>query len=261
MDCLHPLAPDNEELIRCALDGERLSAEANRHLEQCSTCQQRLARYKHTHAFLVSRLYRSQCPDSTKLSLYCIDLLPPHERLSIANHIQDCPLCTTEAADARHFLARPDRDLLSSPLFILDGLHATVRRIFAMPVTQQTQLVVRDDVPETAWPRHYQAESVDLLLQLSRASNGELLLLGTITDVDSTERTEVFEGAGAELYPASNGDSDGENEWAETPPLYTHVDDLGNFVFFNAPVGNCVLIIHLPDREVVIERLTLETID
>jgi hypothetical protein len=103
-DCLNAVAPDAEELLRFALDGVALSAEASKHLEQCTNCQQRLASYKNTHTFLVSRLYRSRCPDSIKLSLCCADLLPPDERLSIANHLLDCPLCAAEAADTRQFL-------------------------------------------------------------------------------------------------------------------------------------------------------------
>ena len=35
MDCLHPTAPDDEELVRFALDGEAVSIEASRHLEEC----------------------------------------------------------------------------------------------------------------------------------------------------------------------------------------------------------------------------------
>src|SRR5216683_7487167 len=253
MDCLHPMAPDNEELLRCALDGEGLSAEASRHFEQCATCQQRFARYKHTHAFLVSRLYRSKCPDSTKLSLYCVDLLPPNERLSIANHIQDCPLCTTEAADARHFLTLPDRDLLPAPGFTLDALHATVRRIFALPVTQQTQLVMRSDTSEGAWPRKYRAESIHLSLHLSRASSGEYLLIGSITDL--AESIEAFAGSMAGLYPAVDGK---DINRAEKPLLREQVDDLGNIVFGRVPVGEYIMIVLLPDRELIIEGVNIQ---
>ena len=35
MDCLHPTAPDDEERLRFALDGEALSVEASRYLEEC----------------------------------------------------------------------------------------------------------------------------------------------------------------------------------------------------------------------------------
>lgn len=253
MDCLHPMAPDNEELLRSALDGEELSAEAGRHLEQCATCQQRLARYKRTHAFLVSHLYRSQCPDSTKLSLYCADLLPPGERLSIANHIQDCPLCATEAADTRHFLAQPDRDLLPTLGFTLDALHATVRRIFAMPVTQQTQLVMRSDTSEGAWPRKYRAESIHLSLHLSRASSGGYLLICSITDL--AESVEAFTGSMAGLYPAAGGK---ESNRVEKPLLREQVDDLGNIVFRQVPAGEYVMIVLLPERELIVEGVNIQ---
>jgi hypothetical protein len=67
-DCLNPIAPSNEELIGFALDGESLSEEASRHLEQCETCKQRLDFCKQVNASLLSRLYRSQCPTATQLS-------------------------------------------------------------------------------------------------------------------------------------------------------------------------------------------------
>ena len=83
-------------------------AEMSRHLEQCVTCQQRIALYKQGHSFLVSRLYRRQCPDGTTLSLYCAGLLPEDQRTGIKNHILDCPLCAAEAEDSRQFLAETD---------------------------------------------------------------------------------------------------------------------------------------------------------
>ncbi len=215
MDCLHPLAPNDEELLRSALDGETLSAEASTHLEQCLTCQQRRASYKHTHTILISRLYRSQCPDSTTLSLYCADLLP--SSLSLA------------------------------------GLYAAMHRIFATPVKQQTQLVVRADASQAAWPRQYRADSTNLSLHLSRASSGEYMLLGIISD--PTEPIETFTGLMAELYPAADGK---DTNRAEKPLLSEQVDDLGNIVFSHVPVGEYVMIVHLSERELVIEGVNIQ---
>jgi len=110
MDCLHPLALSVEELLRFAIDGEPISEEAAKHLEQCPACQQRVSRYTHMHTFLVAQLYRGQCPDSTALSLSCAGLLPEEQRLKIANHLSDCPLCAAEAVDTRQFLAATDND-------------------------------------------------------------------------------------------------------------------------------------------------------
>lgn len=253
MDCLNPIAPNDEELLQFALDGEALSAEASRHLEQCTNCQQRLASYKSVHTFFVSRLYRSQCPESTKLSFYCADLLPADERLSIANHLLDCPLCATEAEDTRQFLAQSDRDLLASPSFSLSGLQAAVHRIFGTLVKQQGQLVVRGDVAGSAWPRQYRFDSIDLSLHLARASTGEYMLQGIITD--PTESIEAFQGVTAELYLAAGGK---DANRSEKPLLSEYVDDSGSIVFSAVPDGEYVMIVHLHERKLIIEGLHIQ---
>ncbi len=254
MDCLHPLAPDDEELLRFALDGEAVSEEVSRHLEQCPTCQQRLARYKTAHSFLVSHLYRSQCPSGTDLSLYCAGLLPEGRRITIANHILDCPLCAAEAEDTRQFLAESGDDLLPSHPSPLVALNGSVRRIFATLVRQQAQLVVRGDTDLTAWPRQYRADSTDLSLHLSRASSGAFMLLGILTD--PKESIEAFQGMAAELYPAAGGKNASR---AEKPLLSEQVDELGNIVFDAVPVGEYMMIVHLPGREMIVEGLTIES--
>jgi hypothetical protein len=254
MDCLNPLAPDDEELLQFALDGEAVSEEVSKHIEQCTTCQQRLARYKTVHSFLVSRLYRSQCPSGTELSLYCAGFLPEDRRITIEKHILDCPLCAAEAADTRQFLAESDNDLLPSHPSPLYALNSSVRRIFATLIRQQAQLVVRGDTDPAAWPRQYRADSTDLSLHLSRASNGAFMLLGILTD--PRESIEAFEGTLAELYPAAGGK---DASRAEKPLLSEQVDDLGNIVFSAVPIGEYVMIVHLPGREMVIERLTIES--
>src|SRR5947209_13044650 len=101
MDCLHLMAPHDEELLGFALDEEMLPEEKQAHLEQCEICQQRLASYKHVNATLVSHVYRRLCPSGTQLSFYCANLLSPDEKTSIARHIVDCPLCAAEVADTR----------------------------------------------------------------------------------------------------------------------------------------------------------------
>jgi len=253
IECLNPLAPDDEELLRFAIDGEELSAEASRHLEQCINCQQHLASYKNIHYSLVSRLYRSQCPEGTKLSLYCADLLPADERLNIANHLLDCPLCATEAADTRIFLAQPDRDLLPSSSSSLDAVSTAVRRTFATLIKLQAQPVVRTDVVEEAWPRQYRSDSIDLSLHLSRASSGECVLLGIISD--PTVSTEAFHGVAAELYPAEGGK---DASRSEKPLLSERVDDVGIIVFNAVPGGDYVMIVHLPERELIIEGVNIQ---
>ena len=253
MDCQNSIAPTDEELLSFALDGEALPDAARTHLEQCATCQQRLARYEQANAYLISHLYRSQCPTGEQISLYCADLLPQDDRMSIATHVLECPLCAAEVEDTRRFLQVSDIELPSPSL----SPRNLVRRVFATRVVRpQLQFAVRGDAPETAWPRQFKAESVDLSLHLSRTSSGEPMLLGILTSTDPAESVDALEGVPAELYNAPlpvNGD-----EPSAVPLLRTQVDDLGNIVFKPVSPGAYALIIYLPNREMIIDGLTIE---
>ncbi len=255
MDCVHPLAPDNEELLQLALDGEALSPEAAGHLEECAICRERLASFQKINAELLSRFYRSSCPDGSKLSYYCAGLLPADEQLRIAAHVRDCPLCAEEAAMTRRFLAEPLLPPQRAP---------ALRRVFGTLVRRQAQLVLRGEAEESSWPRQYRAEDIDLSLHLSRSSNGGYILLGIITSIDSQESVDAFEGVEVALYSVSKAAEDAEADGALPDSLpgtslaCTKVDDLGNIVFSSVPVGKYVMIVHLPDREVVIKDLVVE---
>src|SRR5215469_6561853 len=255
MDCLHEMAPSDEELTSFVLDEEPLSPEAREHLEQCEICQQRLARYKQFHTSLVSRLYRCQCPSGTRLSLYCAGLLAAEEQMEIATHLLLCPLCADEAADTRRFLATVEP--LPAPTI---SLRDTARRIVATLVGPQMRLVRRGNVPATTWPRQYRAESIDLSLYLSRTSNGEYTLLVIITSIDSTETANAFAGLTVELYStpdslALSDEDDKKGKQAVTPLVRAEIDDVGNVVFSGVPAGKYILVMHLPERELVIEDL------
>jgi hypothetical protein len=256
MDCLNSIAPSDEELISFALDDEALLTEANNHLQQCAICQKRLAEYKQVNTYFLSNLYRTQCPSGQDLSLYCADLLPDEDRISIANHVLDCPLCSNEVAESRKFLRTLDIEL---PIHSFSP-RALLRPIFATRVIRtQPQFAVRgsSDATETAWPRQYQAESVDLSLHLSFTSKGERMLLGIITSTDPNENVDIFEGVTAQLYPAPGPLATNGDKPTSSPLLHTEIDDLGHLVFKPVPTGEYVMIIYLPDREMAIKDLTV----
>ena len=256
MDCMDSLAPNDEALLSFALGEEPLPEEAKRHLEQCAVCQERLARYRETHTFLVSHLYRHSCPDATQLSFYCADLLPADEKMHIATHLLECPLCSAEVAETRRFLAD---ELLPVPLPV--SLPTKLRRIFATLVKQQAQLVLRGerhDGAANAWPRQYRADFVDISLHLSRASSGDYILLGIMTNVDTEENVDAFTSVQANLYKASAFSTmKGEDAQQGEPLLTTEVDDIGNIVFSAVPAGDYVLEICLPDAALIIEGITI----
>ena len=101
-DCLDPMSPTDEMLLYYALDGEPLSDETKKHLDECPLCKQRVALYIRVNAFLISHLYRSQCPPLSQLTAYCtfasLHLLTDKEYMSITKHVYECPLCTAEIA-------------------------------------------------------------------------------------------------------------------------------------------------------------------
>lgn len=258
MDCLHSMAPNDEELLGFALDGEALPEAKKAHLDQCAICQQRLARYKHVNSALVSQVYRRLCPSGTQLSFYCADLLPADEKTTIATHLLDCPLCASEVMETRRFMYEVHIDdiSLSDSGF---APRATIRRVVGQLVRQQAQLVLRNgssNISEKSWPRQYRAGSVDLSLHLSRASNGEHMLLGILTSVDNAESVDAFEGAPAELYSTIYA-SDIQDGRTAPASCHASVDDLGNIVFKPVPVGDYILIVHLPEQEVVIEGINI----
>jgi hypothetical protein len=256
MDCFNSIAPTDEELISFALDDEPLTVEGNNHLRQCETCQKRLARYKQTNDYLVSHLYRSQCPSGQEISLYCADLVSGEDRIRIANHVLDCPLCAQEVKDSRAFLRTLDLEL-AEPAF---SPRAFLRPVFATRIfNKQLQFAVRGEskASESSWPRQYKAETVDLSLHLSFTSKGERMLLGIITSADPDENVEMFEGIAVELYTAP-GPIATNGKHPSSFLLSSYLDDLGNFALKPVPNGQYVLIICLPGREMVIEDIIFE---
>ena len=265
--CMNSMAPDDEELLRHVLDEEPLSTAAQEHLANCSICQQRMAEYAQTNHFLLSKLYRTQCPSATQLNFYCAgDILSPDDTLHITEHIKECPLCYAEVVDIRAILRdfNPFPEDHADALAALRSMPTLLRRIVASFVANKPQLAVRghSSQGQTGWPRQYRAENVNISLHLSRATNGDILLLGLFTSDDATMSVDAFEGAISELY-LSPGPTDmqelASQDGSPTRPLMqTTVDDLGNLVFKSVAPGEYVMIVRLPDREVVIEGLNIE---
>ena len=257
MDRSHTLAPSDEELLGVAYDEEMLPDEKREHLEQCEACQQRLAAYRRINSRLFSKLYRSACPGSVDLNYYCLGGLAQEERVAIASHVLDCPACADDVAEIRRQQAAFEP--VPSTGF---SLRAAVRRLFATLVVQQAQPVTRDMAPAAGWPRQYRAESIDLSLHLTRAPHGEMMLVGIVTSRDQHMTAEVFEGVTVDLYQAPGplaAEDEGSQTGEETtvPFLSTRIDDVGNILLEPVPAGKYLMILRLPDLEVIIDDLQI----
>jgi hypothetical protein len=270
MECLHAHAPSDEDLLGYILADEPLSTPAQRHLAQCSLCQQRLTNYREMHTLLCTNLYRLYCPIAEKLNLYCAGNLSIDETLQVVRHLEQCPLCTAEVADIRQILNNFDPFADTDTLPTLEHVGTALRRIVAILIPAQPQLVTRNKPQEergrentSGWPRQYRAESLDISLHLSRASNGDIMLLGLLTSTDPTMSVDTFEGATTHLYAAATLKDAQEAGPASSrqhvqPLLTTQVDDLGNIVFPSVPPGDYTMIVFLPDAEIFLEGLRIE---
>lgn len=252
INCSDILAPGDEELMGLLYEEHTLSPQAQAHFEHCPRCQQRLESYASLHETLQSRLYRSLCPDGARLNYYCLAMVPEQERVNIAAHLLDCPRCADEVAEIRRLQAgfEPFPERLSS-------LRSLLPRLFATQVRRQLSPVTRNEARTTDWPRQYQVGSVALSLHLSRQVSGEYMLLGILTSSDPEETVDAFEGITIDLYAAPGPLKAGTKEIGE-PLLSTHVDDVGNLILEPVPAGEYVLLIQLPDKEVVIEDVVIE---
>jgi len=151
-----------------------------------------------------------------------------------------------------HFTPFPEQ-LGTDPL--LKIIKEGMKRLFAQPITQQeTAMVLRGESSAPLWPLRYQLGEFKLSFQPSRAQNDKMKLIGFFEEL-SPEQLQTLEGVGADLYhaPLSNT-NEGEQQ---QPIMSTTVDDVGNFVFTAVSPGNYIVIIHLPDTELIVEGLSI----
>ncbi len=124
-------------------------------------------------------------------------------------------------------------------------------------VRQAIPLTVRGDVPSSAFPRQYQAESLDISLHLSHSGYGSSMLIGILTSTSASASIDAFEGMNADLHIAPGPFATEGDKQRENPFQRAQIDDLGHFVFRDVPGGEYVMVLHLPGREVIIEELAI----
>lgn len=268
MDCISSNAPSEEELLKHVLDGETLQEASKHHLEHCEICQQRFAEYSQytqLNTLLLQQLYRSQCPDIEKLQSFCLNRLSFTDMFSIHDHLKLCPLCAEEVKGMKEIVE--DTDLVTPT--ILDFSPVEFHRVVAQFIVPEKELVVRGEGHTAAtrdWPRCYQVNTINLSLHLSRDSNNDTLLLGMLSSKEDEVDIEAFVGSKAALYRAVQAEIASGAERALSkeddpdlmPLLKAEVDDLGTITFQDVPNGNYLMILYLPDVEIVVEDIHIE---
>jgi len=251
--CSWPVALDDLALI-AAIDGEA-GPDVMAHLRDCPYCSERAHVFENMQGLLRKQLFRMFCPTSEELAAYQQGLLNGDQQALITKHLKECPHCMREF-NLLEQLSRETLPARSPPPTNGESAHAhngalpgKLRRIAAKLVTPRAQPLAGAygalRGPSQASQYAYHAENLQLTLGVQRVvSRADRRVIHGALELDD-ELYEVLSGATAHL------------SHNETLIRTAELDELGNFVLDDIAPGTYQLALHLPDREVIVEALSL----
>lgn len=206
MNCISPSAPEDQILL-AYLDGKSDSDIAI-HLEQCGYCQARVKALSTTQGVLKSKLYRSLCPTSVEVGEYYLHLLHPARMLVVAQHVRECPHCTSEVNQLQDFL----NDLAPKQENKLTEQAKTLLARLVPKNKAGTPSPVLRGAGGNA-PMMFEVDDIVVILDTKMAADGKISILGQIAADEPNDWT----GAVVELRQAQQLE------------VSTTIDDLGTF--------------------------------
>ena len=87
-----------EGVLMAFLEGE-VDPSIRAHVESCPACASKVKELQQMSRTLQTGLYRIACPSPEELMKFQDGTLPPAERLVVAAHLRDCPVCPRELAE------------------------------------------------------------------------------------------------------------------------------------------------------------------
>lgn len=247
------LPPDLDDLaLIAAIDGEA-DAATTAHLRACSHCAARAQRFAEIQGLLRQQLFRMFCPPSDTLVAFQQGLLAGPQRDSVAAHVAECPHCSREFKLLAHLTADPLSGRAPPPA-LWNILNATARETMARGFRRVVAELLPPASPALAGaPRGpatvaqyaYRAENIQITIGVRRVAQrvDRRVVVGTL---------ELEDDASAGLNQAT-----ANLLRADEPICTVDLDELGNFVLDDLVPGIYRLALRLPDREVIIEALTL----
>jgi len=251
--CSWPIALDDLALI-AAIDGEA-GPDVMAHLRDCPFCSERAHVFADMQGLLRKQLFRMFCPSSEELAAYQQSMLNSDQQAHVSEHLKECPHCTRE----HHLLEQLSGETLparSPPQTNGKSAHAhngtlkaKLRQIAAQLLTPAEKPLVGAygalRGPSHASQYAYHAENLQLTLGVQRVvSRADRRVIHGALELDD-ELYDVLTGATARL------------SHNETLICTAELDELGNFVLDDLDPGTYQLVLHLPDREVIVEALSL----
>ncbi|HJZ48128.1 MAG TPA: zf-HC2 domain-containing protein [Roseiflexaceae bacterium] len=250
--CNWPVALDDLSLI-AAIDGEA-GPDVLAHLRDCPYCAERARVFEEMQQLLRKQLFRMFCPSSDELAAYQQGTLTGGQHAFITEHLKECPHCTRELKLLEQ-LSREDLPARSPPVTRDKDQHHTsqqgaLRRIAAELLDIRSASLFAGAYGALRGPSHasqyaYHAENLQLTIGVQRVvSRTDRRVVHGSLELDD-DLYEVFSGATANLLR--------DDILIRTAEL----DELGNFVLDDLAPGTYQLALHLPDREVIVEALSL----
>lgn len=251
--CSWPIALDDLALI-AAIDGEA-GPDVMAHLRDCPYCSERAHVFADMQGLLRKQLFRMFCPTSEELATYQQGSLDGDQPVRISEHLKECPHCMREF----NLLEQLSRETLparsppptngKSAQMHNGALSGKLRQIAAQILTPPAKPLAGAygalRGPSHASQYAYHAENLQLTLGVQRVvSRADRRVIHGVLELDD-ELYDVFSGATAHL------------SHNETLIRTAELDELGNFVLDDLAPGTYQLALRLPDREVIVEALSL----
>jgi hypothetical protein len=250
--CSWPVALDDLALI-AAIDGEA-GPDVMAHLRDCPYCSERARVFEDMQGLLRKQLFRMFCPTSEELAAYQQGLLNGGQQALITEHLKECPHCTREF-NLLEQLSRETLPARSPPPANGKSDHAhnrapsgklrQIAKLLTPPAKPLAGAYGALRGPSQASQYAYHAENLQLTLGVQRVvSRTDRRVIYGALELDD-ELYKVLSGATAHL------------SLNETLICTAELDELGNFVLDDLAPGTYQLALRLPDREVIVEALSL----
>jgi anti-sigma factor RsiW len=211
-------------------------------------------------AAVKAALHRFDCPPPDHLRAYIWHELSTVARQQFEAHLQFCPHCAAELASLQAFLqadASPVPTSAAAPAArqglweqlqkMVEQVQLTIATLVTPTTPQLAGIALRNEPISAGAPSSrqttflFETETVAISLLVERTSIDALQVAGQLLSVAPF-------GVGMARITAAD---------PAVAPQVTQVDDVGNFVFSDLPLGSYQIVITLPEQTIVIPSLNL----
>lgn len=249
--CCHSQALDDLALI-AAIDGEA-SPEVMAHLRTCGCCAARAQEFAQLQGLLRKQFFRMFCPSTDDLVTHHQGALPEPRRAEIEAHLLECSHCLRELRLLKQIASEALSGRAPPPKLVAPGWAAPAPGTLAAPTyltASQTTIALPELYGAPRGARYtdqyaFQADNLEITIDVHRVvgQSDRRVLVGVL----SIDEEQPSAGCYVSAYGAH------DHRLVSTAEL----DELGSFVLADLSAGSYRLLMHLPDREIVIEAISV----